>query len=105
VSYGALFTLVGVLLRQPVIPGLIFLFVWEKLAVNFLAQGYMPRLTITAYLRSLIHHQATEETVLGAWGGQVLPTALCLEAVGGMIVVFLAGAAWIFSTREYVLDQ
>ena len=36
---------------------------------------------------------------------QVLPTALCLEALGAMIVVFLAGAAWIFSAREYVLDQ
>jgi hypothetical protein len=36
---------------------------------------------------------------------QVLPAGLCLATVGGMIVVFLAAAAWIFSAREYVLDQ
>jgi ABC-2 type transport system permease protein len=100
-AYGAWFTLLGVLLRRPVIPGLLFLFVWELLAY---APGYLPRLTITAYLRSLIHHRPTDEGMAEIFG-QVLPTALCLEAVGAMIVVFLAGAIWIFSSREYVLDQ
>ena len=101
VVYGAFFTLMGVLLRRPVIPGLLFLFVWELLAN---APGYLPRFTITAYLRSLIHHRPPDEG-LAEILAQVLPTALCLEAVGAMIVVFLAGAAWIFSQREYVLDQ
>jgi ABC-type transport system involved in multi-copper enzyme maturation permease subunit len=101
VVYGAFFTLMGVVLRRPVIPGLLFLFVWELLAN---APGYLPRFTITAYLRSLIHHRPPDEGMAEIFA-QVLPTALCLEAVGAMIVVFLAGAAWIFSTREYVLDQ
>jgi ABC-type transport system involved in multi-copper enzyme maturation permease subunit len=101
VTYGAFFTLMGVLLRRPVIPGLLFLFVWELLAN---APGYLPRFTITAYLRSLIHHRPPDEGLAEIFA-QVLPTALCLETVGAMIVVFLAGAAWIFSTREYVLDQ
>jgi ABC-2 type transport system permease protein len=101
VVYGAFFTLMGVLLRRPVIPGLLFLFVWELLAN---APGYLPRFTITAYLRSLIHHRPPDEGMAEVFG-QVLPTALCLGAVGAMIVVFLAAASWIFSTREYVLDQ
>jgi len=101
ITYGAFFTLMGVVLRRPVIPGLLFLFVWELLAN---APGYLPRFTITAYLRSLIHHRPPDEGLAEIFA-QVLPTALCLEAVGGMIVVFLAGAAWIFSHREYVLDQ
>jgi hypothetical protein len=75
--------------------------VWELLAN---APGYLPRFTITAYLRSLIHHRPPDEGLAEIFA-QVLPTALCLEAVGAMIVVFLAGAAWIFSHREYVLDQ
>jgi ABC-2 type transport system permease protein len=100
-TYGAFFALMGVLLRRPVIPGLLFLFVWELLAN---APGYLPRMTITAYLRSLIHHRPPDEGMAEIFG-QVLPTALCLEAVGAMIVVFLAGAIWIFSSREYVLDQ
>jgi len=101
VVYGAFFTLMGVLLRRPVIPGLLLLFVWELLAN---APGYLPRFTITAYLRSLIHHRPPDEGLAEIFA-QVLPTALCLQAVGAMIVVFLAGAAWIFSQREYVLDQ
>jgi ABC-2 type transport system permease protein len=101
VVYGAFFTLMGVVLRRPVIPGLLYLFVWELLAN---APGYLPRFTITAYLRSLIHHRPPDEGMAEIFA-QVLPTALCLEALGAMIVVFLAGAAWIFSHREYVLDQ
>jgi len=101
VTYGAFFTLMGVLLRRPVIPGLLFLFVWELLAN---APGYLPRFTITAYLRSLIHHRPVDEGMAEIFA-QVLPAGLCLLTVGGMIVVFLAAAAWIFSAREYVLDQ
>jgi ABC-2 type transport system permease protein len=101
VTYGAFFALLGVVLRRPVIPGLLFLFVWELLAN---APGYLPRFTITAYLRSLIRHRPPDEGIAEIFG-QVLPAALCLEALGAMIVVFLAGAAWIFSSREYVLDQ
>ena len=50
VAYGALFALLGVLLKRPVIPGLLFLYGWELLA-NL--PGYLPRLTLTAWLRSL----------------------------------------------------
>jgi ABC-2 type transport system permease protein len=99
--YGALFTLLGVLLRRPMILGLLFLFIWELMA-NL--PGYMPRLTVTAYLRSLLSYRPPQEG-LGAIFGQVLPTALSLSVLGVETVVFLAGAAWIFSRREFVLDQ
>jgi ABC-2 type transport system permease protein len=100
-AYGALFTLMGVLLKRPVIPGLLFLFVWEFMA-NL--PGYLPRLTITAYLRSLIRHRPAEEGVSEMFG-QVLPAALSLEVLAAAAVVFLAASAWIFSSREYVMEQ
>jgi len=100
-SYGALFSFMGVLLRRPLIPGLLFLFVWELVA-NL--PGYLPRFTITVYLRSLIRHRPPAEG-LGEIFGQVLPTLLCLEVLAVLIAVFLAGAAWIFSSREYVMEQ
>jgi ABC-type transport system involved in multi-copper enzyme maturation permease subunit len=100
-AYGALFTLLGVLLKRPVIPGLLFLFVWELIA-NL--PGYLPRFTLTAYLRSLVRHRPAEEGISEIFG-QVLPAALCLEVLAGAIIVCLAAAAWIFSTREYVMDQ
>jgi ABC-type transport system involved in multi-copper enzyme maturation permease subunit len=100
-AYGALFSLLGVLLRRPVIPGLLFLFGWELMA-NL--PGYLPRLTLTAYLRSLIHHRPAQEGLSGLFG-QVLPTGLSLAVLLLSTALFLAAAAWLFSQREYVLEQ
>jgi ABC-2 type transport system permease protein len=100
-SYGALFALLGVLLRRPVIPGLMFIFGWELLA-NL--PGYLPRLTLNSYLRSLIHHRPAQEG-LGGLFNQVQPVGLSLVVVFAATALFLAAAAWIFSDREYVLEQ
>lgn len=101
VAYGALFTLLGVVLRRPVIPGLLFLFVWELIA-NL--PGYLPRFTLTAWLRSLIHHRPAEEG-LGGLFAQVLPAGEALVVLSLATAAFLALSFWIFSGREYVLDQ
>ena len=101
VAYGAFFALLGVLLKRPVIPGLLFLYGWELLA-NL--PGYLPRFTLTAWLRSLIHHRPAEEGLAGLFQ-QVLPAGQSLAVLVGVSAVFLAAAAWIFSTREYVLEQ
>lgn len=100
-AYGALFTLLGVLLKRPLIPGLLFVFIWERVAD---LPGYLPRFTLVAYLRSLIHHRPAMEGFAGMFG-QVLPAPLCLEVLAGVVVAFLAAAGWIFSTREYVMEQ
>jgi len=100
-AYGALFTLMGVLLRRPVIPGLLFLYVWELLAH---LPGYLPRFTISAYLRSLVTHRPPDEGLMEVFG-QALPVGLSLLSLTAMAVVFLAAAVWIFSRREYVLEQ
>jgi ABC-2 type transport system permease protein len=99
--YGALFALMGVLMKRPLIPGLLFLFVWEMIA-NL--PGYMPRFTITAWLRSLVTHRPAGRGVSEIFG-QVLPAGLSLVVVLGLTVVFLWLAIRIFSRREYVLDQ
>ncbi len=99
--YGAFFALLGVLLKRPVIPGVLFLYVWELVA-NL--PGYLPRFTITVYLRSLISHRPAQEGI-SALFGQVLPTALCFEVLTALIVVFLGLTLWIFSRREFVLEQ
>jgi ABC-type transport system involved in multi-copper enzyme maturation permease subunit len=99
--YGALFALLGVLMKRPLIPGLLFLFLWELIA-NL--PGYMPRFTITAWLRSLISHRPAGPGVSELFG-QVLPAALSLVVLSGLTIAFLWLALWIFSRREYVLDQ
>ena len=99
VVYGALFLLLGVLLRRPLIVGLAYVFVWEFFVP--LAPAYVPRFTLTAWLRSLL----TGGGVSNVFGGQVLPTGLSLIVLTLATAAFLAMAAWIFSRREYVLDQ
>lgn len=100
-AYGALFTLVGVLLRRPVIPGLIFIFIWELIAY---LPGYLPRFTLTAWLQSLIRHRPPTEDLSGMFG-QVLPAALSLQVLIVATIAFLAASLWIFSRREYVIEQ
>ena len=100
-AYGALFALFGVLLRRPMIPALLFAFGWELM---HLLPGYLPRLTLIAYLQSLVNHRPAEEGLFGLFL-QTQPAALSLAALLGASAVFLAAAVWIFSRREYVLDQ
>ncbi len=101
VAYGALFTLLGVLMRRPLIAGLFFLFAWELLA-NL--PGYLPRFTLTAWVRSLLPYNPPAEG-LGDMFAQILPVATSLVVLGLVSAGALAAAAWIFSKREFVLDQ
>jgi len=66
--------------------------------------GYLPRFTLTAWLRSLIHHRPAQEGLAGLFQ-QVLPSGQALVVLVGVSIAFLAAAAWIFSNREYVLEQ
>jgi ABC-2 type transport system permease protein len=101
VAYGALFGLLGVLLKRPVIPGLLFGWGWELLAN---VPGYLPRFTLTAWLRSLVPYRPAEDGLAGLFQ-QVLPAGQGLAVLVFVSIAFVAAAAWIFSNREYVLDQ
>jgi ABC-2 type transport system permease protein len=102
-SYGAFFTFLGVALRRPVLPGLLFLFLWELL-VNM--PGDLPRLTITAWLRSLLLHRPAEEGLLARF---FMPVTLPAGESLGVLLVFTAAcltlAAVVFGRRDYVLEQ
>jgi len=101
VVHGAVFALLGVLFRRPMVLGLFLLLVWESLS---LFPGDLPRLTLAAYLKSLVSHRPAAEG-LGALFGVVLPTPLCLAVLLGVSLGGLALALWIFAAREYVLEQ
>lgn len=101
-SYGALFTLLGVVLKRPALPGLLFVYVWEFV---YRLPGDVPRATLTAYLRSLVRHRPAEEDTLGFLFTQVQPVWLSLTATLGATLLLGAAAALVFSKREYVLEQ
>ncbi len=102
VAYGALFTLLGVLVKRPVIPGLLFLYGWEL--VTYIP-GYLPRFTVTAYLRSLLSHRPAEEGLSQLFGQVWFGTGESLLALFVMTGLFLTLAFRIFSEREYVMEQ
>ena len=89
------------LLKRPVIPGLLFLYGWELLAN---VPGYLPRFTLTAWLRSLVPYRPAEDGLTGLFQ-QVLPADQALVVLIFVSFALVAAAAWIFSSREYVLDQ
>jgi ABC-2 type transport system permease protein len=101
-AYGAVFMLLGVLLRRPLIVGLLFIYVWE--AWVSVLPGYLPRLTLASYLRSLVTHQPAQAGLLGLFL-QVQPFDLSLAALGAVILGAFGLAAWIFDQAEYVLGQ
>jgi ABC-type transport system involved in multi-copper enzyme maturation permease subunit len=101
-TYGGVFALLGVSLKKPLLPGLLFLFVWEGFVANF--PGDAPNYTLTAYARSLIRHRPAEEGLAELFSKffGVGESVLVLGIVG---VVSLGLAIWIFSRREYVISS
>ncbi len=101
-SYGALFTLLGVLLRRPLLPGLGFLFGWELLA-NL--PGYLPRLTVARHLRGLLPYSPPMEGLFGLFTPLPVSGLACLLSLALVIAGGLGLAGFVFSRREYVLPQ
>ena len=101
VAYGALFALLGVLLKRPVIPGLC-----SSTAGS--CSRTCPATCRASRSRPGCARSSTtgrpQEGLAGLFQ-QVLPAGQALAVLIGVSAVFLAAAAWIFSTREYVLEQ
>ena len=104
--YGALFALIGAVLKRPLVIGLVFAFGWEQVAL--LVPGYLKRFTIAHYLQALVPHAApVTETVslFQAILNDTPPVAVSLL----WLVVALAGSLILTSRmverREYVLEQ
>jgi ABC-type transport system involved in multi-copper enzyme maturation permease subunit len=104
--YGALFALVGAVLKRPLLFGLMFVFGWELLVLA--VPGYLKRLTVAYYLEGLVPHAVPGDSALR------LVQALFQDrpTVTGSLVamtVIAVGSLWLgaraVSRREYVLEQ
>jgi hypothetical protein len=105
-AYGALFALVGTILKRPLVVGLVFAFGWEKLAL--LVPGYLRRFTIAYYLQGLVPHAMPSDgavSIIQAVLRETPTAATCLFwlIVASGVSVFLACRA--VERREYVLEQ
>ena len=101
-AYGALYALIGAVAKRPVFVGLAFAIVWET-AVTFIP-GYLSKMTIKHYLLALLPHAAGERGVLSLLESPTSPPiaiVVLLATTAGL----LALGAWIFTRKEYVLEQ
>jgi ABC-type transport system involved in multi-copper enzyme maturation permease subunit len=105
-AYGALFALVGAVLKRPLVVGLIFAFGWEQVAMAM--PGYLRRFTVAHYLQALVPHTMPSEGVvalLQSVFSEAPPMWLSLVALAAVIAVCLLLATKAVERREYVLEQ
>jgi ABC-2 type transport system permease protein len=105
-AYGALFALVGVVVKRPLIASLVFAFGWEQVAL--IVPGYLRRFTIMYYLQGLMPHTRLSGGVISMLEAFITdpPTAfVSVVALSLAVVLFLGLAGRVIETREYVLDQ
>jgi ABC-type transport system involved in multi-copper enzyme maturation permease subunit len=104
--YGALFALIGAVLKRPLVIGLVFAFGWEQVAL--LMPGYLKRFTVAYYLQALVPHAMPSDGVVS------LLQSVFRDAPGVATSLFwllltLAVSLWLamraVERREYVLEQ
>jgi ABC-2 type transport system permease protein len=105
-TYGALFALIGAVLKRPLVIGLVFAFGWEQLAL--LMPGYLRRFTIAYYIQALVPHAMPSDStasLLQSVFREVPSAATALFWLFFALVASLALAARTVERREYVLEQ
>ncbi len=104
-AYSALFLFLATLISRALIIGLLFAFGWESWVPNL--PGDFGKVSLMAYLRVLAPHpQPQSDTVdLGSISSMLNPPTISTHLAWGVllsvIVVSLAAALLVFSTKEY----
>src|SRR5687767_10417913 len=106
-AYGALFGLVGAVLKRPLVVGLVFAFGWEQLAM--LMPGYLRRFTVAYYLQALVPHAMPAEGGVATLLQTVFQETPSAPMTILMLAVITGGSLLLgvrtVERREYVLEQ
>ncbi len=97
-AYSGLFALLGIVLRRPVLAGLIFVFGWQAAATY--VPGLVRQLTVAHYLQSLLPHESLQGALAGLFSSRS-STLLSISALLTIIVSTHALAIWAFSKKEF----
>ena len=101
-AYGAMFSLIGALLKHSVLAGLVYAFGWEGI-ISYLP-GFTRKLTITHYLQSIFPHEDTASAIAMLIGERSSTTESIVTLVL-LVFLFLATASLVLREKEYVLEQ
>jgi ABC-2 type transport system permease protein len=105
-AYGAVFLLAGVVLKRPLVAGLVFAFGWEQIAL--VMPGYLKHFTIAYYLQALVPQGIPSENTLSLFqtiARDVPSTAESLFWLSSTVVIALILSMRTVERREYVLEQ
>ncbi len=104
--YGALFALVGTVLKRPLVVGLNFAFGWEQAAM--LMPGYLKRFTIAHYIQGLVPHAIPSDGVASVLQAVFTEAPTTMTSLFWLTIILLGSlvlAARTVERREYVLEQ
>ena len=104
--YGALFALVGAVMKRPLVIGLVFAFGWEQVAM--LMPGYLKRFTLAHYVQALVPHAMPSDgaaSLLQAVFREVPSAGTALFWLFFALAASLYLATRAIERREYVLEQ
>jgi ABC-type transport system involved in multi-copper enzyme maturation permease subunit len=105
-AYGALFALIGAIMRRPLVAGLVFAFGWEQIAL--VTPGYLRRFTLAHYLQALVPHAMPSDGVVSMLQAVFQDAPSPWTSLFWLIVALgscLGLAARAVGRREYVLEQ
>ncbi len=106
-GYGALCMFLGALVRHPVVIGILFMFLWQRLAV--MVAGYIDFLTIEKYVSAMLpKREGLEDTwhsLITSLGVELLIIDIgpwvATAALFGISAAFVSLTAFVVVNREY----
>jgi ABC-type transport system involved in multi-copper enzyme maturation permease subunit len=105
--YGAVFALVGALIKRPVLTGLAFVFGWEPIIL--VLPGYLKKFTVAHYLQALVPHTMPADNSAVALLTSLFKESPSLPASFAVLAAILIGSLWLATRaveqREFVLEQ
>ena len=104
--YGALFALIGAVLKRPLVVGLVFAFGWEQLAL--VVPGYLRRFTLAHYLQALVPHAMPADGAVSLLQTVFRETPSPFSSLVWLLAALVAClvlAVRAVERREYVLEQ
>jgi len=100
-AYSALFGFLGVVLKRPLLVGLLFCLGWESVVTYI--PGYIHRFTVMHYLQSLLPHPSGQRGLLQIFQ-QTTSAPVAIVTLLGIASGFLALSCWAVSRKQYVLE-
>jgi ABC-type transport system involved in multi-copper enzyme maturation permease subunit len=105
-AYGAVFALVGAVMKRPLLTGLIFVLGWESIIMA--VPGYLKRLSVAYYLQGLVPHAMPGNSPLSLIQELFREVPSLAQSLGWLAVITV-GCLWLaaraVARREYILEQ